>query len=64
MSREEALLWMRGLLDHLDHCHDQWCEAEGETANYLLESVERDLNEMGRLCQTLRRDQHAIAHVN
>ncbi|MBI2827499.1 MAG: hypothetical protein HYX69_22720 [Planctomycetia bacterium] len=56
MDRHAKTLWMKELLAHLHDCHDRWHTAAGATERYLARSIVRDLGELSRLCQSLRRD--------
>ena len=57
MSQREAnLLWMKDMLDHLQHCRQQLCWAEDdETIDLLTETMLRDLERCRRLCEELNR---------
>jgi len=54
MTRQAKFLWMKEILEHLDDCHRQWQVAEGRAEQYLAESIKRDLDEVRRLCESLR----------
>lgn len=54
MTRQSKFLWMKEILEHLDACHRQWQFAEGRTEHYLAEAMKRDLEEVRRLCDSLR----------
>ena len=56
MDRQNKLMWMKDLLDHLSLCCDEWQGAEGRMERYLADSIERDLDEFRRLSVSLRRD--------
>ena len=63
MDRHSKLLWMKEVLEHLDDCHRQWQFAEDAAAGrYLAEAVERDLDELRRLCESLKKESppHAL----
>ncbi len=61
MDRKSKLMWMRDILDHLGDCFDQWQNAEPGCDRFLMESVERDVEEFRRLCSSLR---HETARVS
>ena len=54
-NRQHTLLWIKDLIDHMNHCQEQlrWA-SEGPTAEFLTESMMVDLSECRRLCQELR----------
>jgi uncharacterized membrane protein YccC len=54
MDRQATFLWMQDLLEHLNSCHEQWQLADARTEHYLADSMRRDLDELRRLCETLR----------
>jgi len=56
MDQHTKFLWMKELLERLQVCHDQWQNAAGASERYLARTIERDLGEFRRLCQSLRRD--------
>lgn len=54
MERRETVLWMREVLEHLNRCCDQW-EVSGSRAEQMaIQSMERDLAELQRICRTAR----------
>lgn len=54
-SRQNTLLWMKDLIEHMSRCHDQlqWA-ADGRTDSFLAETMIGDLAECRRLCEELR----------
>jgi hypothetical protein len=54
MTRQAKFLWMKEILEHLDDCHRQWQFADGRAEQYLAEAIKRDLEEVRRLCESLR----------
>ena len=54
-DRQNTLLWMRDLIDHMSQCHEQlqWAP-EGRTQAFLTETLIGDLAECRRLCEELR----------
>jgi hypothetical protein len=54
-NRQNTLLWMKDLIEHMSHCHDQlqWA-ADGRTQSFLAETMMGDLVECQRLCLELR----------
>lgn len=57
MDRRKKFLWMREILDHLVDCCDQWQEEDVERNNSILAAaVQRDLDEVRRVCQMLVRE--------
>lgn len=55
MDRSSTFLWMKDLVDHLRSCTDQWqvCPTR-HTAGVWADAMSRDLDELRRLCDTLR----------
>ncbi|MCI0380338.1 MAG: hypothetical protein L0215_22365 [Gemmataceae bacterium] len=55
-QRENNLLWLKDLLDHLADCRNQleWAQ-EQFAVNILTETMTRDLDSCRRLCDELRR---------
>ena len=49
-------MWMKDILEHVTECHREWQTADGRLEQYLAESIQRDLDEIRRLCQSLRGD--------
>lgn len=56
-NRQNTLLWMKDLIDHLNRCHEQlqWA-ADGRTETFLTDTMMDDLAECRRLCEELRTD--------
>ena len=54
-NRQNTLLWMKDLIEHLTKCHDQleWA-SDGRTESFLAETMLVDLVECKRLCEQLR----------
>lgn len=54
-NRQNTLLWMKDLIDHMSTCHEQlqWA-ADGRTETFLAETMMGDLAECRRLCEELR----------
>lgn len=54
--RENNLLWLKDLLDHLVETRDhlEWAET-GVSMRMVLDSMLRDLDNCRRLCENLRR---------
>jgi len=54
-NRQDTLLWMKDLLEHMNRCHDQlqWA-ADGPAETFLTEALMVDLTECRRLCEQLR----------
>lgn len=61
MDRRTKLQWMKDILDRLDWCHEQWETGDPRTETFLVDTIERDLNEFRRLCHSLRRDEMMAA---
>jgi hypothetical protein len=59
--RENNLLWLRDLLEHLTICQQQleWAD-DGESIQVLTESMLRDLDNCRRLCERLGRQAGAL----
>jgi hypothetical protein len=55
MDRRETALCLREVLDHLNRCCDQWHAADSRTEQWALQSIERDLAELQRVCRMARR---------
>lgn len=51
MDRRELSLRMREVLDHLSRGCDQWQFQDGSGESLALQSMERDLAELQRLCR-------------
>ncbi|HUY90272.1 MAG TPA: hypothetical protein VMV10_16160 [Pirellulales bacterium] len=62
MTRQAKFLWMKEILAHLDDCHHQWQFAEGRAEHYLAEAMKRDLEEVRRLCDSLRSEPAVASH--
>lgn len=60
MDRRHKLLLMRDILDHLNHSFDQWRSAEPGSATLLANTIERDLAQFRRLCDSMRVDAAAL----
>ena len=56
MDRQTKFLWMKDLLEHLSSCQEQWQAADDATEWFLADAMRRDLDEMRRLCESLRTD--------
>ncbi len=56
MDQHAKSVWMKQLLGRLESCHDQWQTAAGATELYLARAMKRDLGELRRVCQSMRRD--------
>ncbi|MEX2121269.1 MAG: hypothetical protein WD847_16875 [Pirellulales bacterium] len=56
MNRRARLMWMKDILEHMTECHREWQTADGRVEQYLADSIQRDLDEVRRLCQSLRSD--------
>lgn len=54
MDRYSKLNLMKDILDHLRNCYEQWSLADAHSEHYLAESMKRDLDEMRRLCDSMR----------
>jgi hypothetical protein len=54
-NRENTLLWMKDLIEHMSRCQEQlqWA-ADGRTQTFLAETIIGDLTECRRLCEQLR----------
>jgi hypothetical protein len=64
-NRQNTLLWMKDLIDHMSECHErlQWA-ADGRTETFLAETLIGDLAECRRLCEELRTDRPAARALN
>ncbi len=62
-DRQNTLLWMKDLIEHMSQCHEQleWA-SDGRTETFLAETLIGDLKECRRLCEELR-SPHARARV-
>ena len=56
-NRQNTLLWIKDLLEHMSQCHDQlqWAD-DGRTETFLAETLIGDLAECRRLCEQFRAD--------
>lgn len=54
MTRHATFLWMQDLLEHLHACSEQWQTAEPGSEPFLADTMRRDLDELRRLCESLR----------
>ncbi len=54
MTRQDKFLWMKDLLEHMERCHEQWETADERMESFLAESLRRDIDEFGRICDSLR----------
>ena len=54
MDRRKKLLFMQDILEHLGNCFDQWQSADTTSERFLVDSIERDLDEFRRLCESLK----------
>ena len=54
MNHQGTLGWMRDLMEHLVDCHDQCQHVDPGASRYLIEAMRRDLEELRRLCESLR----------
>jgi len=54
-DRNNTLLWMKDLIEHMSQCHDQlqWA-SDGSTQMFLADALLGDLNECQKLCELLR----------
>lgn len=55
-DRRTKLLWMKDILEHMDRCHEQWEAADERTGMLLAATLRRDLDQLGRLCDSLSDD--------
>ena len=46
MDRRQQHRRVKDLLQHLDHCCEQWAEANGAAAQYLAQTIDRQLAEL------------------
>lgn len=61
LTRQEKFHWMKDILEHLGDCYEQLQMADPDSDHYLAESINRDLEEFRRLCNSLRRDGREVA---
>ena len=54
-DRQNTLLWMKDLIDHMARCQEQlqWA-GEGPSSRFLTDSLMVDLSECQRLCERLK----------
>lgn len=52
MDRKNVCLWMKDVLEHAGDCCDQLADSPNE--RFLAEAIERDLEELRRLCAALK----------
>ena len=54
-TRQNTLLWMKDLIEHMYQCHEQlqWA-SDGRTETFLAETLLGDLMECQQLCEELR----------
>jgi hypothetical protein len=64
-DRQNTLLWMKDLIEHMSECQEQlrWA-ADGRTESFLTETLLGDLAEFRRLCDELRRDRRSARVLN
>jgi hypothetical protein len=57
-NRRTTMLWMKDLIEHMAHCHDQlqWA-GDGPTQAFLADSLLGDLSQCRQLCEQLRQSQ-------
>ncbi len=57
-DRQNTLLWIKDLIEHMTVCHEQlqWA-GQGPAVSFLTESLLVDLAECRRLCERLRAEQ-------
>ena len=60
-DRQNTLLWMKDLIEHMNRCHEQlqWADRSSET--FLTQSMLVDLSECRRLCEQLQSDASSSA---
>lgn len=56
MDRHAKFVWMKEVLERLGDCQREWETAEGATERFLADSIKRDLDEVRRICDSLRQD--------
>jgi hypothetical protein len=56
-NRQETLIWMKDLIDHMARCHEQlqWA-GDMRSESFLTDSMLVDLTECRKLCEQLRSD--------
>lgn len=54
-DRQEKLLWMKDLIEHMTRCHEQlqWA-SDASTQSFLADAMIVDLGECQRLCEDLK----------
>ena len=54
-DRQNTLLWIKDLIEHMSQCHEQlqWA-SDGRTETFLAETLIGDLKECRQLCEELR----------
>ena len=59
-DRQNTLLWMKDLLEHMTQCHEQlqWA-SDGRTESFLAQRLMGDLAECQRLCEHLHQGDRA-----
>ena len=59
-NRRDMMIWMKDLIDHMAHCHDQlqWA-SDGPMEAFLADSLLGDLTQCQRLCEQLRQSRGA-----
>jgi hypothetical protein len=59
-QRQSKLLWIRDLIEHMAHCHEQLSfVSEGPGNRFLTEALMNDLIQCRRLCEELQPRQAA-----
>jgi hypothetical protein len=56
MDRHAKLVWMKEVLERLGDFQRAWETAEGPSERFLADSIKRDLDEVRRICESLRAD--------
>ncbi len=64
MERRELALRMREVVDHLGRASDHWQFCDGAMETFTLQSMERDLAELQRLCRAARQTATAGYHCS
>lgn len=61
-NRQQTLLWMKDLLEHMNRCHEQlqWA-ADGPAESFLTDALMVDLTECRRLCEELQARPRGVA---
>ncbi len=64
-DRQNTLLWMKDLIDHMSQCHEQlqWA-SDGRTESFLADTLIGDLKECRQLCEELRAGQPKARVLN